>query len=154
MTDIIEDRVTGKAGFLLFGHFDDDEASIEIPITNWSAKVKRSFQDTTASTSYDPETKLLYSTRVPVAAEVEGSIEGWFRLNVIPDTIIKDLFNGDDEPSLIELWINDDNRFCSGYFTFSEFSIESPIFGVVSFRTDIKSFGVVEFGAFAGVQAD
>lgn len=152
-SDYIEDRITGKRGFIYYDTYasGNDPPETWISVTNWGARIRRHYQDTTNSTSYHPDQQIVYATRTPSAIDIEASIEGNFHINTTPFTFIADLFNGDNKPARIELSLDTDQRLFNGLWTISDFSIGIPIFGVVTYRATIRNFGAIEWGEFTRI---
>ncbi len=150
----IDDRISGNRGRIFYSSYIGDDPPTEsdaIPIMEWSAKVRKHFHDTTDSRSYHRDQGILYTTRSPAVIDVEATISGRFRVNVIPYTFIEDLFFGEDHPSRIALWLNNDSRFCYGLFTVHDFSCDLSMLEIAMFRASIKSYGAIELGPFVTI---
>lgn len=149
----VEDRLTGKRGFIYYDSYDSgaDPPQTWIAVTNWSTRTRRHYQDTTNGTSYHPDQNIIYATRSPVAIDIEASIEGNFHINTTPYTFIADLFDGENKPARIELGLDEGQRLYYGLWTISELGIDAPIMGVVTYRATIRNFGAIEFGDFTPI---
>lgn len=136
------DRLTGKAGFLTYEDEEDTTSTvpIDIPLTSWSVRIVKSFQDKTSSENYDSETNLIYPKQVEVAVATEGVITGRFRLSVIPVTFIAAMYSGDIVPK-ISLYFTPTEKLGSGYFSVADFDTEVPQDDTVNFTCRIISYG-------------
>lgn len=136
-------RFVGTAGYVTYEDPDNptEAAPVKIPVTLWSAKIMKSFQSTTNSQNYDPDSGLLYPTRVQTSMSVEGAIQGRFRLDVIPVTLLTAMYLGDTTP-IITLYFSGDDEFGNGFFHLSEFETANPCDGVVDFQARIASNGM------------
>jgi len=135
-----DDRTTGTSGFVTFERDDVDLSPIKIPVTSWEVQCRKAFQDTTNSANYDSDSNLVYPTRSPSTIVTEGEIRGRFRLSRIPVTILSSLYSGGAVPK-ISLYIRPDFMFGTGYFSISNFAIQSPIDDIVGFDCRIVSYG-------------
>jgi hypothetical protein len=49
------------------------------------------------------------------------------------------------------VYLGSGQRFCDGYFSIEEFSMEVPIENVVTYTATVKNYGPPSFGPFDGV---
>lgn len=139
-----DDRVTGSSGGITFENTRVGSGPIFIPVTSWSVRCEKFFQDTTNSANYHWQSSLVYPTQSPCAARVEGEIEGRFRLSTIPYTILASLFDGSTTGYVISLYITQDYLFGIGMFLVSHFATGIPHDDVVNFSSRIISYGPFE----------
>jgi hypothetical protein len=149
------DRLTGKAGFLTYEDEEDTTSTvpIDIPLTSWSVRIVKSFQDKTSSENYDSETNLIYPKQVEVAVATEGVITGRFRLSVIPVTFIAAMYSGDIVPK-ISLYFTPTEKLGSGYFSVADFDTEVPQDDTVNFTCRIISYGKFQTETTAYIPGD
>ena len=149
------DRLTGKAGFLTYEDEEDTTSTvpIDIPLTSWSVRIVKSFQDKTSSENYDSETNLIYPKQVEVAVATEGVITGRFRLSVIPVTFIAAMYSGDIVPK-ISLYFTPTEKLGSGYFSVADFDTEVPQDDTVNFTCRTISDGKPQAAPTAFIPGD
>ena len=151
----VDDRISGKQGIVLWGGAPTSNPAqpprTGIPVTNWSPKVNKAHRDLTSTIQYDPNSQLVWPIRIAEAIIIEIDIEGRFRLNTVPTTILQALFRDDNNNSIVQvaLYLTPTNRFCNGYFTIESFSMGVPMDGIVSYVATIKSYGVLDLGPYA-----
>lgn len=138
-----DDRIVGTGGFVTYEDPDDTEQEfpIFIPITSWSVRCTKYFDSITSSQNYDPNSNLLYPSRVQVGMLVEGSIAGRFRMSILPPTLLNAMYFGQTTP-IITLYLRGDMEFGNGYFHLSEFEVMFPYDGVVEYQARILSEGM------------
>lgn len=153
----VDDRISGKQGIVLWGGAPTSNPSqppgVILPVTNWSPKVTKMHRDLTSSIQYDSNSQLVWPIRIPEAILIEIDIEGRFRLNTVPQTILKVLFEGDNSNTIVQvaLYLNPTNCFCNGYFSIESFSMSIPMDDIVNYVATIKSYGVIKIGDFGGM---
>jgi hypothetical protein len=155
-----DDRVVGTQGYLFFGNppTDDppdpsdpfppddppfDANSTRIPITLWDCKIDKHTVDATNSTNYHPGTGMIYGVHAQTSINAEGSIEGRFRLSVIPDTIVASLYSDRATPE-ITLAFAEFFVFAQGFAIITSFRTSNPIDDTVNFWAAWKSYGVFD----------
>src|SRR5271166_6522843 len=74
------DRLSGKASYWTFN-------GVVIPITKQDVAYARDMGKTTDSADYSVSQDMLTHTQIPIAYQVEGSIEGRYRLSATPTLI-------------------------------------------------------------------
>jgi hypothetical protein len=130
----IPDKVTGKAGYILYN-------GTQLPIRRWNARVTRNMADCTDSSDYDSNADMVGRTQIPTSAILEASIEGCYRRSSTAGVIIANLFTGITAVPCV-LGIDQNTPFGSGTVDITDYNQDSPLEDVVSFTCNIRSNGL------------
>lgn len=136
-----DDRILGSWGYVTFRDERAFSPEVEIPITMWSIRSDKLFQDNTSSENYDKDSSLIHPTQVAVATRTEGMIQGRYRVSRVPPTLVNAIYSGEIVPMIV-LAFSPVYEFGRGYFQLRNFEINSPVDGVVDFVAVILSEGV------------
>lgn len=159
-----DDRLVGTQGYMLFAASVDVGAGDQrmpfmtppparsgayptlpgnyafIPIRAWASQVSRGFSDVTASCHYEPNTDMVYPAGIPTTLAMEIRAEGLMHLDVIPYTVVLNMFSG-AEPSRVILGFDDYNPFFEGDCLVTNFICSTPINDAVSYSCVIRPYG-------------
>lgn len=126
------DRLSGKASYWTFNN-------VAIPITKKEVNYVRDVQRTTDSEDYNVSQDMLAHTQIPVAYQVEGSIEGRFRKSTTPGLIAMAVTS----LTQIECVFGMDGSIVQGRGLVDLFNlrISEPVDDIVNYTADIKSWG-------------
>lgn len=128
------DRLSGKAGYFTF-------SGTNIPFTKIEPSVDRKLGDTTDSGDYNSSQDMIGTTQIPVAYTVKATVEGRFRISVIPSTFLTAAFTSLTQiPIFIGLnalptvWGH-------GACDISNLKTSIPVDDIVTFSCDVVSWG-------------
>jgi hypothetical protein len=130
MADV--DRLSGKASYWTFN-------GVTIPITKSDLTYNRDMGKTTDSNDYSISQDMLCHTQIPVAYQVEGSIEFRYRFSSTPGLILTAVTSLTQIPMVIGL----NNSFVQGHGVVDLFNlkISSPVEDIITGTADVKSWG-------------
>lgn len=129
------DRLTGKASYFTFN-------GVNIPFTKLTPKVTRKLADSTDSSDYNGTQDMIATTQIPAAYTVEGTMEGRFRLSVIPSTILAGLFTSVTQLPIVIGLNASPTVWGHGLCDISNFQTDIPVDDIVTWTCDVKSWGV------------
>lgn len=112
-----------------------------IPIRAWASNVTRKTADVTSSVHYGASDDTVYAAAIPTATSMEVRIEGVFRMQNTPPTLLAALYDG-AAFSHVVLAFDDIYKYCEGDFTVSNFIASNPIDGAITYSATLKSYGV------------
>jgi len=126
------DRLSGKASYWTFN-------GVVIPITKQDIGFVREMGKTTDSNDYSVSQDMLAHTQIPIAYQVEGSIEGKFRFTSAPQLISIAVTSLTQIPCVFGL--NGSAVMGHGLFDLFNFKISDPVEEIVTYSADVKSWG-------------
>ena len=117
---------------------------VSIPITGWTAKLRKAFADSTDSNNYDPVTQQLFTTQQPGVIGIDGTVSGYFDFGGTTDAQLMQSFKTDG-PFQVTLGLTRTVNFATGLFSFTDvdFTISVPAATMVAFSLTIKSYGII-----------
>ncbi len=131
-----EQRFTGKLATLSVG-------GVRIYKSKISAKINTKLADVTDDANYDPATDMIYTAQLKVAVGVELSVEGYYRKDSTPSTVIASAFDGSTGPKAVAFAVGTGYSHFSGNYDLSDLSIDAPVDDVVKISFTLKSNGIV-----------
>lgn len=118
-------------------------SGIALPMRSWVLRVERAISDITTSTHYSGKYDHVFACGIQTVIKAEARVEGTFRLDYVPRSVLLDLFDG-EYISRVVFGLDNQTVFCDGMFLVSDFVIESSINDAVVFSCRLNSQGVFD----------
>ena len=128
------DRTSGKASFWIFN-------TVQIPITKQDVSYTREMGKTTDSADYNATQDMLAHTQIPIAYQIEGSIEGRFRYSSTPGLIAFAVTSSSGFPCVLGLNSNTSAVQGHGLVDIFNLKVSVPTEDICTYTADIKSWG-------------
>ena len=127
------DRLSGKASYWTFN-------GVVIPVTKQDVAYNRDFGKTTDSNDYAVAQDMLAHTQIPIAYQVEGSIEGRFRFTSAPSDLIAGAVTSLTQIPCV-FGLNGSAVQGHGLVDLFNLKISVPVEDIVTYTADVKSYG-------------
>lgn len=126
-------KLSGRASYISYN-------GAKIAIKKYSGAGSRKMADSTDGDNYDAATDIVHTSQIPVSSTMKLDVEGLYDLNGSTQNFATDCFGATD-PRDVVLGLDAGNVFGHGKFDLSDFSIDSVIDDVVSFKCSLMSNG-------------
>lgn len=115
-----------------------------IPITTWTAKIRKAFSPSTDSNNYDPITGQTWTSQQPGVVGLDGTLGGNFDFGGTTDANFIQKFKTDG-PYAIVLGLTRTTTFasCNADFSDVDFSVSIDDANMITWSATFKSNGIV-----------